>query len=149
MTKDQKYRKVRDLINLACPELMKLEFGCEVKDKHSFIGKVVVASGRHYKGKEYIYVTAERHCSSFQEAWEEGDFEILGREPRLADCLRATNTNHQSSVTIDSNGFFTAYLVGKIGEEIKSFSGKWPLATDRLSDCDEATYDFLLAILEK
>ncbi len=74
------HQKIREKINKACPDLLKLKFGCEVETK--FDGNMF------YTGANFNGAIFTKGGSSII-VNEKEIVKILGREPGLADVLRA------------------------------------------------------------
>lgn len=78
----EKIQKIRTAINIACPDLLKLEFGCEVKDRTKLYTGVWIFITKVEGTKMYIYRESTGQGSGLI-----SDFETLGKPPTLADLL--------------------------------------------------------------
>lgn len=142
MTKQQKYEKCRSLITTACPDLMELTFGCEVLYQGK-LGKIwKVREDWENKTGRKDKIECDIFGSLFPEELDKNG--ILGREPRLADIIRALGTKIGVECFLQSDG---KILIQDMNVEFRAY-GYWP-STDRLSDCSEECLDFIIGILEK
>ncbi len=156
------YLTARALINKACPELLKLEFGCEVEypellqiDVDDFTSGIAIIVGERDSDVIMGY-TANRTISSREYRTfvfnEKDEHKILGREPRLADVLRAIALkmgNDDLTYLVTDAGLFVKEVDLKVKNISDQFLADWPLTTDRLSDCSEETLRFIIGVLSK
>lgn len=118
------YEQVRKRISELVPDVMKLEFGCEVLYMKEDVLKVVKGN------KNSIVVTNGvvpiDRC------------EILGRDPSLADVLRAIGEakNHNYEISIGTDGGFLD------DESHLNYISKWNLSK-HLSGQSQETLDFI------
>ncbi len=148
MTNEQKLEVIRKACVAANPEIMELKFGCLIKTKDGI---------QHYgQGLEdsndggFRSVDEGCGCCSNNQYYDKGQFEILGREIRLADVLLAIQAKYQKI-----NGYVT-YLVGSNGTfyEQEGLCGShqeldyWNLLKDSLTDQSEECIEFLYNLLK-
>lgn len=174
MTNQQKQTYLRERINdLLGNELKKLEFGCEVKvvspkkyekyddvfkglDFHKVFIQNLDRSSRNQIYRYDVGVGNMGYHTYWQasiksDIWDEmiadKKIEILGREPSLADVLRAIGTQMKTNLyAITTNGEFIK------SEDIYRYNYTPTLVKYNLalpfSKQDEAVYDLLIDILK-
>jgi hypothetical protein len=136
-----KHNELRDRINELCPELMKLEFGCEVESHYhdtSFIQTILAVkdSGNYLvrTGVGEVTTTITR----------KDIVKILGKDPTLEDVMRAIDKDNTSNC-------LEFYTDGKCfhQREIESWDYKftWELGKPLSQQSDE-TVEKILEILK-
>ena len=132
-----KHNELRDKINELCPELMKLEMGCEIE----------------YRNKEYIFIghndpllpnwfeAKYKYAERLAEIYDTEDFKILGKDPTLEDVLRAINEVYYG-INMTNEG--TTVL----SDEIVEIIGIWELGTS-LKDQSPEVWEAIDSILDK
>ena len=84
-----KHNELRDRINELCPELKKLEFGCEMIKKDELKDWAKLVTLISYDGKRSRGYFREQDGSIFSLITDFKKFEILGKDPTLEDVLMA------------------------------------------------------------
>ena len=130
------HEKLRDKINELCPELMKLEFGCEV-ERSGELGIIVFCHG-----STNLYRVKNGPWN--EDDWNSNSFEILGKDPTLEDVMRAIDKDNTSNC-------LEFYTDGKCfhQREIESWDYKftWELGKPLSKQSDE-TVEKILEILK-
>jgi hypothetical protein len=158
-----KHNELRDRINELCPELKKLEFGCEVKPKekiefpqYNFPEKLIFLN---HSGGEQIADTGdffEYHLFLLEpdsgEIYEDNEdvldnFEILGKDPTLEDVMMAIEkSNKQRGWFVNTNGEFSSVGYENLMTPPK-ISCKW-ITGKPLSSQSSETVEKILEILK-
>jgi len=129
-----KLTKLKEIIIEAVPEIVALEFGCELKDKDSELTWIFLSQGES-RGFKYSSIWNSVTGSGLG---RHEDFEIIGREIRLADVLRAIS-REKLKKRLDISAFFV----------YQSGHSLWDLTKNSLDDQSPETIDFLYELLTK
>lgn len=134
------YEKVREEVVRAVPEIMKLEFGCEIKWRQEVWR--YVCHGRRPDGENTLMIIGDNKVANINEKEEirlsTDSYEILGRPITIADVLRAMNVKHKEEYSKSLYKVDDELLVGLIE--------KFDLTKD-LSGQSEECLSFLAGIL--
>ena len=84
-----KLEQLKKAIQLAVPEIMKLEMGCKVKHKKLRYFRTVVFVDKKYDIVQYMPKIYGEEAHDILEHYKDGKFEILGKNITLEDCLIA------------------------------------------------------------
>jgi len=133
-----KHNKLRDKINELFPDLMKLEFGCEIEARYhdiSFIQTILAVkdSGNYLVRTGVGEVTTTISPKDI--------VKILGKDPTLEDVLRAINEVYYG-INMTNEG--TTVL----SDEIVEIIGIWELGTS-LKDQSPEVWEAIDSILDK
>jgi hypothetical protein len=139
-----KHNELRDRINELCPELMKLEFGCEVESHYhdtSFIQTILAVkdSGNYLvrTGVGEVTTTITR----------KDIVKILGKDPTLEDVMMAIEkSNKQRGWFVNTNGEFSSVGYENLMTPPK-ISCKW-ITGKPLSSQSSETVEKILEILK-
>lgn len=129
------YQQLRTRIAELVSDIKKLEFGCEVKFKTGSPKGRVVQLECEDKVDSVNILIDDSYCDWFNVE----DIEILGRDPSLADVLRATGKLNEI-LYIDAYGNFLDYKI--IDDELLLNSHRWDLSKP-LSGQSQRTLDFI------
>lgn len=141
--------KLKQKIHSLCPDLLKLEFGTEIK----FIGKtwffagygrndggttLMLTDGIHADGKQsYTTANAEKMDS----------YEILGKPITLLVILRAIISEDPYKRQL-VKGFISGDRITSFEENILNALSRWNLSRDSLDSQTPETISFLADLLE-
>ena len=156
MSKETNLKKLREIIIKANPDILKLEFGCEIKTEFGILLYQSEFHGTTCGGKMmpqipeyYFYDEEEQKIQCF---FSKEDFEIIGRKITLADVLITLAKNN----IVSELGIFVD-VIGRFWK-IKPCGGKnemrimcrWELfrASDNLNNQSSGTIKWLLGILD-
>lgn len=151
MQKEEKLKRIEEVIKVVCPELMELSFGCKIKD---FDIIRIVTHFRIDPVKENFwldFVDSEtgfsRRVTKLEIEMRNG-FEILGHPIRLSHVLRAiAKTNKAVTVNVFGHMQVASPSVSSDGLTIEWEGCDYDLTKDDLSLQSPETIDFLFNIL--
>ena len=136
----ENYDKLRQVIQEANPEIMKLKFGCEIDligmvgiDRIIYISKLEERYSACYKEDMAIH--------TFPDFGLVSDGKILGRPIRLADVLMAINKISIMQIGVFNDGTFLHK-----GDDM---GWRWNLKDNNLENQSDETKQFLIDILVK
>lgn len=136
----QKYQAVREAIFKVCPELLKLEFGCEyINRKHKYRAVITGKSNQYH-----IEVKGRQSVENIESVDDEKLTRILGKEPTIAEVLRALTCLRVPNIELSVCGMPKA---AGLLIETKKQKALWELSKDKLSDQSPECIDFLYEIL--
>ena len=128
MTKDQKIEHLRELIAEACPDVMELKFGCEIRNKNGAVETIAT-----YSNYGHFTVVGGSSIPSI----ESDIIEILGSPIGIAEVLRAWNNSDSYP------------LITKAPDELWDIYCVWDLSHDRIEDQKLSTIDFIIGVLDE
>ena len=150
MTHEETKQRIQELV----PSVMELEFGCEVKLKHTFHkvrnAKVLAhTGGGRFQVQERIDTSTNEeeyekdygHCEITY--YEPNSFEILGKPITLAVVLRAIQEAQIGLILVSQNGRFHK----RVGVQQHIELGDWNLSKDNFNDQSEETKTFIGGLL--
>jgi len=146
MTHEETIKRIQELV----PSVMELEFGCEVKLKHTSRkvrnAKVLVHTGDgRFQIQERIdtSINEEEYKKDYGRCeiayYEKDSFEILGKPITLAVVIMAINQKY-----IESNNVWFVY---DLRQTQLSGIEKWNLSKDNFNDQTEETKTFIGGLL--
>lgn len=129
---------LKHAIQVACPEIMELKFGCEVE----------------YNGKIYSYCGAGKApMVFFRENYQGLDvvlplpqYKILGRPIGLSEVLRAVGSLKKFPFAVDDQGFIWKWDSAGSGNWIPA-KLTWNLSLPTIDDQKPELWEFVLKIL--
>ena len=132
---------IREACIKANPEIMALEFGCEIKD--FFEGTGVVIGIQKYSNESDCYDVAYYKIPEpiIDRSPKNLNWKILGRPIRLADVLLSITTNRHGA----KRGQFISDDINWEHDEVYF----WNLKQDDLRHQSEETLEFLASLLNK
>jgi uncharacterized protein YdcH (DUF465 family) len=141
------HEELRDKICELCPELMKLEMGCELS--FNSVGTTSL-DGRYFvlEVKDgCVYCVARELDGEFsiRRFAIEDDFKILGKDPRLEDVMRAIEKT-DSSFTVTWERGNRIDLTIKVIDENDNYLFYWKIGKP-LSDQSSETVEKILEIM--
>jgi len=139
-----KHNELRDKINELCPELMKLEFGCEVYEEGLgggiLLNEPIIKNG--IIAARVITKDGEVKLLPFME----DKAKIFGKDPTLEDVMRAIErTDSSFNVIYERGGRIN--LTVKVIEENDNYTFYWELGKP-LSQQSFPTVEAILEILK-
>lgn len=118
MTLEQKRQEIRKKINEACPELLKLEFGCELLVK--FIdGKLDINTIVKKSGKDCIAISSKGYFTTYYDLQHSND--ILGKPPTLEHLLRTIKIKEDLPKNFKNNFIFADGSIGEIFDSMEYY----------------------------
>ena len=107
---NETYNQVRALIVEKCPELLELKFGCEVQKYGTIFTWLHMVTDENSMSRcTYVNMKTGQLHQVLETISGVEEFHILGREPSLADVLRAihkSNPANKTNITLESDGQF-------------------------------------------
>jgi len=119
------YESVRAKVITACPELMKLSFGCLVKIYSYHNAPVCV--------RDVVEWSREIRVERFGELLKKDQYIIIGHPIRLANVIRA----------VDKAGIYFAMSSDGVMQDDKKHEAKWDLVKDDLAQQDPSVWEAL------
>lgn len=140
-TLNEKQQKLRKIINRACPELLRLEEGCEVEWTGQGAAKGIYI-GENRQNKHYIIFKGHLDAESYSQEQFDKNVKVIGKPPTLEHLLTAIgNTEESNYYLVDVDGKFSEYVNYNLASAFKYDLSKSPL------DQSEQVIDSLLEIL--
>lgn len=136
-------QKLREKINAACPELLKLKSGCEVL--HNADNDVFKAIAYHTSNDSLDVSPVEENADYFTYNFYKYEYKILGTPPTLEHLLRAIERK-EIHVQMQSNGVLGYFRHGDKAETAADNILDYDLTKPPLEQ-DEATQKALLELL--
>lgn len=146
MNKDQKIQAIREACILANEDILKLEFGCEIKSPTSRRIKKRFFTGSSDEQQENYYIDIDQVGSNdeqflCEQMEDDLDDIIIGRPIRLADVLLAIGQGASYYGPYDGELAMTTSQPER--------KATWNLLKDSLEDQEEPTINFIHELLQK
>lgn len=139
-TREEKLKTIRDACVAINQDIMRLDIGCNVLIFGAKKRKVCDVKNYTDKG---VYIVVDRYGNT---EFSPNEYEILGRDIRLADVLLVVHGNKEYvDVVIDSRGRFGDDN-GALGIHDKGVM--WNLLKDNLEEQSDETIDFIYHLIE-
>lgn len=157
MTQEQLI-ELKEVIIKANPEIKELKFGCRIENVKVYSDITTRMEGypdgiiiKDLRDPDHLYLSVD---SGDQQEYliradEKCEFEIIGRDIRLADVLLAMNADKENiwGYYLDLNGKLVEEYEYEFGMELNPTNFQWNLKDDNLDNQSEETKEFLYELL--